>query len=34
MNELADRWGVEFGHSTRVWSEFDTGGGPKMDYAL
>jgi anti-sigma regulatory factor (Ser/Thr protein kinase) len=25
VNELADRWGVEFGHSTRVWSEFDTG---------
>ena len=34
VNELADRWGVEFGHSTRVWSEFDTGGAPKMDYAL
>jgi anti-sigma regulatory factor (Ser/Thr protein kinase) len=25
VKELADRWGVEFGHSTRVWSEFDTG---------
>jgi anti-sigma regulatory factor (Ser/Thr protein kinase) len=24
VNELADRWGVEFGRSTRVWSEFDT----------
>lgn len=24
VNELADRWGVELGHSTRVWSEFDT----------
>ena len=26
VNELADRWGVEFGRSTKVWSEFDTGG--------
>jgi anti-sigma regulatory factor (Ser/Thr protein kinase) len=25
VNELADRWGVEFGRTTRVWSEFDTG---------
>jgi anti-sigma regulatory factor (Ser/Thr protein kinase) len=24
VNELADRWGVEFGQRTRVWSEFDT----------
>jgi serine/threonine-protein kinase RsbW len=39
VNELADRWGVEFGRSTTVWSEFDTdsaarGGGSQMDYAL
>ncbi len=24
VSELADRWGVEFGRSSRVWSEFDT----------
>ena len=23
VDGLADRWGVEFGHSTMVWSEFD-----------
>jgi anti-sigma regulatory factor (Ser/Thr protein kinase) len=23
VDQLADRWGVDFSHSTRVWSEFD-----------
>jgi anti-sigma regulatory factor (Ser/Thr protein kinase) len=25
VNEVADRWGVEIGRATRIWSEFDTG---------
>jgi anti-sigma regulatory factor (Ser/Thr protein kinase) len=24
VDELSDRWGVDFSHSTRVWCEFDT----------
>jgi hypothetical protein len=23
VDQLTDRWGVDFTHSTRVWSEFD-----------
>ena len=25
IDQLADRWGVDFSHSTRVWLEFDRG---------
>lgn len=27
VNEVADRWGVEFGQSTTVWSEFEIHSG-------
>jgi hypothetical protein len=23
VDQLTDRWGVDFSHSTRVWCEFD-----------
>jgi anti-sigma regulatory factor (Ser/Thr protein kinase) len=26
IDQLTDRWGVDFTHSTRVWCEFDLGG--------
>jgi anti-sigma regulatory factor (Ser/Thr protein kinase) len=28
IDQLADRWGVDCSHSTRVWLEFDRGRGP------
>ena len=28
VDQLSDRWGVDFASSTRVWCEFDRGGSP------